>query len=272
MRDLGYVEGRNIAYVRKVIQGRPETGPSPIADLIDRKVDVIVTVSWLTLAAARATTAIPIVFLAAGDPVSAGLVSSLAHPGGNVTGLSFLDDDLSAKRLDLLRELIPKLEDVAVFWRGDGRVETALASAKRAGQAFGLKLRDWELPDVESFEPAFQGAAAAHMQAVDVLAKPFFNANRELLGRLAAKYRLPAIYESADYVRSGCLMGYGPVFTDMARRGAAYVDRILKGAKPSDLPVEVTTKFELSINLKAAEALGLAVPATLLARADVLVE
>jgi putative ABC transport system substrate-binding protein len=273
MRDLGYVEGRNIAYVRKVVQGGPETIPSLIAELVELKPDVIVTVSpGLPLAVQRATTSIPIVFLAAGDPVSYGTVGSLSHPGGNITGLSFLDDDLSAKRLDLLRELVPDLKDVAVFWRGEKSKNTALAATERVGQTLGLQLHEWTLPSVESFEPAFQEAATAKVGAVDVLAYPFFNANRERLGQLAAKYRLPAIYESADYVRSGCLMGYGPVFADMARRGAYFVDKILKGAKPSDLPVEVTTKFELSINLKAADALGLNVPQTLLARAEVVIE
>jgi len=273
MRDLGYVEGRNIAYVRKVIQGRPQSIPSLIAELVELKPDVIVTVSpGLPLAVQRATTSIPIIFLAAGDPVSYGTVGSLAHPGGNITGLSFLDDDLSAKRLDLLRELIPNLKDVAVFWRGERSKSTALAATERAGQNLGFQLREWNLPTVESFEPAFQEAAAAKVGAVDVLAYPFFNANRDRFAQLAEKYRLPAIYESADYVRSGCLMGYGPVFTDMGRRGAYFVDKILKGAKPSDLPVEITTKFELSINLKAAEALGVEIPPTLLARADEVIE
>jgi putative ABC transport system substrate-binding protein len=273
MRDLGYVEGQNIAYLRKVVQGRPESIPSLAADLVNLKVDVIVTAAITpTRAAQRATTSIPIVFLAAGDPVSAGLVSSLSHPGGNITGLSFLDDDLSAKRLDFLREMIPNFRDVAVFYGPGTRTPTALAATEQAAQRLGLQLQVKQLPSVDAFEPAFQDAASAHVDAVDVLAHPFFNANRERLGQLAAEYRLPAIYESADYVRSGCLMGYGPVFTAMARRGVSFVDKILKGAKPSDLPVEITTKFELSINLKAADALGLNVPSTLLARAEVVID
>ena len=183
-----------------------------------------------------------------------------------------MNDDLSAKRLDLLRELLPNLRKVAVFYGPGTATPTSLLATERAAQAFGLQLRPAQLPSVDSFEPAFQEANVAHVDAVDVLGVPFFNANRELLGRLSAKYRLAAIYESADYVRSGCLMGYGPVFTDMARRGAAYVDRILKGSKPGDLPVEVTSRFELSINLKAADALGITVPTTLLAQSTVLVE
>jgi putative tryptophan/tyrosine transport system substrate-binding protein len=273
MRELGYVEGRNIAYVRKVVHGGPETIPSLATELVNLNVDVIVTVAPpLIRAAGRATTSIPIVFLATGDAVSAGLVSSLSHPGGNITGLSFLDDDLSVKRLELLRELVPKLANVGVFYYPRPGGSTGLTIPEQAAQRLGLQLHLWALANVESFDSAFQEAAAARMDALDVLAYPFFNANRERLGVLAAKYNLPAIYESADYVRSGCLMGYGPVFTDMARRGASYVERILKGAKPSDLPVEVTTKFELSINLKAADALGLNVPTTLLARAEVVIE
>ncbi len=272
MRDLGYVDGKNITYVRKEVQGPPDSIPSLAAELVELKVDVIVTVAPRpTRAVGRATTSIPVVFLAAGDPVSDGLVSGLAHPGGNITGLSFLNDDLSVKRLELLRDLIPNIRDVAVFdYQSQG--STSLTATEQAGKRLGLQIRRWQLPSVDSFEAAFQGAAAAHVDAVDVLAYPFFNANRERLGQLAAKYRLPAIYESADYVRSGCLMGYGPVFTDMARRGASFVDKILKGAKPSDLPVEITTKFELSINLEAANSLGLTVPMTLLARADLVIE
>ena len=273
MRDLGYVDGKNITYVRKDAQERPDSIPSLAAELVELKVDVIVTVAPPpTRAVERATTSIPVVFLAAGDPVSAGLVSSLAHPGGNITGLSFLDDDLSAKRLDFLREMIPNLRDVAVFYGPGTRTPTALAATEQAAQRLGLQLQVKQLPSVDAFEPAFQDAASAHVDAVDVLAYPFFNANRERLGQLAAKYRLPAIYKSADYVRSGCLMGYGPVFTNMARRGASFVDKILKGTKPSDLPVEITTKFELSINLKAANSLGLTVSMTLLARADLVIE
>jgi len=271
MSDLGYVEGKNIAYLRKVSQG-PESLPSLAAELVDLKVNVIVTGGTATWAARGATTSIPIVFVAYGDPVSVGFVSSLSHPGGNLTGLSFSDDDLSVKRLDLLREMVPNLRDVGVFYWPGPRRPTALAATEQAGRKFGLQLHVKQLPSVDLFEPAFQEAAAARVDAVAALASPFFNANRERLAQLAAKYRLPAIYESGEYVRSGCLIAYGPVFTDMARRGATFVDKILKGAKPSDLPVEVTTKFELTINLKAAQALGRVVPTSLRVQADELIE
>jgi putative tryptophan/tyrosine transport system substrate-binding protein len=272
MRDLGYVEGRNIVYVRKVLHGNFAVLPALAAELVDHKVDVVVTVSPpLIHAVERVSSTIPIVFLASADPVLAGFVNSFAHPGGNITGLSFVDQELAAKRLDLLRELVPNLRDVAVFWWGDPKGQ-GLTSAEKAGQALSLQLHRRELANVDAFEPAFRAAAAAKMDGAYALSYPFFNANRERFAELAAKYRLPAVYESADYVRSGCLMGYGPVFTDMGRRGAYFVDRILRGDKPGDLPVEVTTKFELSINLKAAAALGLAVPPTLLAGADEVIE
>jgi putative ABC transport system substrate-binding protein len=273
MRDLGYVEGRNVAYVRRT---SPEAGAMPAlaAELVEAKVDVIVTAGPPGIRAAKgATTSIPIVFLAMGDPVTAGMVASLAHPGGNLTGLSFLNDDLSAKRLDLLREMIPNLREVAAFYFGRPASKSkALAATEQTAQKLGLQLHEWSLPTVESFEPAFAAAAAAHVGAVDVMGHPFFNANRERFAELAAKYRLPAIYESGEYVRSGCLMGYGPVFADMGRRGAALVDKILRGANPGDLPVEITTKFALTINLKAANALGLDAPPSLLAAADEVIE
>ncbi|MFI4997794.1 MAG: ABC transporter substrate-binding protein [Hyphomicrobiales bacterium] len=196
---------------------------------------------------------------------------SLLQLGDYITGESWLNDELSAKRLDLLREIIPNIRDVAVFYDPDSQ-RTALEATERAGRRLGLQLQAMPLPNVDSYEPAFQKAGAGHVDAVDVLASPFFNANRSRFAELAAKYRLPAIYETGEYARSGCLMAYGPIFTDMARRGATYVDKILKGAKPGDLPVEQPTKFELAINLKAANALGLVVPSSLLARADELIE
>jgi putative ABC transport system substrate-binding protein len=273
MRDLGYVEGRNVAYARRA---SPDPGAMPAlaAELVEARVDIIVTAGPPGIrAASRATNTIPIVFLAMGDPVSAGMVASLAHPGGHLTGLSFLNDDLSAKRLDLLRQLVPNLRAVATFYAGGPENKPlSLTVTERTAQKLGLELQEWPLRTVEAIEPAFEAAAAAHVGAVDVLANPFFNENRERLAELAAKYRLPAIYESGEYVRSGCLMAYGPVFADMGRRGAAFVDKILHGANPGDLPVEVATKFALTINLKAAKALGLDVPPSLLAGAAEVIE
>ena len=263
MRDLGYVEGQNIAYVRKIAQGRPDAIPSLAAELVNLKADVIVTVAPAPVRAARqATTSIPIIFLALGDAVTAGIVSNLSRPGGNITGLSFLNDraEREAPRT-LARHAFQISGHVAVFYDPGSRAHVLGGHGASRTKPRSSTPRPTPLPSVDSYEPAFQKSAAAHVDAVDVLASPFFNANRERFAELATKYRLPAIYETGEYVRSGCLMAYGPVFTDMARRGATYADKILKGAKPGDLPVEQPTKFELAINLKAAKALGLVDPA-----------
>jgi putative tryptophan/tyrosine transport system substrate-binding protein len=272
MRDLGYVEGHNITYVRKSALGRPESIPPLAIELVSLKVDVIVTVAPLPVRAARqATTTIPIVFLALGDAVGDGIVSNLARPGGNITGLSFLNDVLSAKRLEILRDAIPNIRSIAVFY-DPNTSRSYLEATEEAGRRLGLQLQAMALPGIDAFEPAFQQAAVARVDAVDVLASAFFAANRVRFAELAAKYRLPAIYEHGDYVRSGCLMAYGPSLSDMGRRGSSYVDKILKGAKPGDLPVEQPTRFELVINLKTAKALGIMVPPRLLDRADEVIE
>ena len=272
MRDLGYVEGRDIAYVRRV-SSDPNAMPALAAELVRSGAQVLVTAGPPAVnACRRATSSIPVVFLAVGNPVSAGMVASLAHPGGNLTGLSFDNDFLSGKRLDLLRQMVANLRQVVVFYAGSHQSKSSMAATGQTAQDLGLELRWQPVATAEDFEPAFAAAAAARVEALDVLAHPFFNDNRALLAELAAKYRLPAICETGEYVRSGCLMAYGPVFADMGRRGAAFVDKILKGANPGDLPVEVTTKFALSINLKTAKALGLDIPPTLLAAADEVIE
>jgi putative ABC transport system substrate-binding protein len=275
MRDLGYVEGRNIVYARKPIQGNNDAVPALVTELVVMKADMIVTVAPYYIRAIRqAAPSMPIVFLAAGDPVSGGIVDTLAHPGGRVTGLSFADDDLSTKRLDLLRQLVPHLRDVAVIYAASSRKNTAYERTERTAHALGLEVRGWAIAKPDELEAAFQDAVGAQFQAIDVLAAPFFNvdANRAFLTKLAEKYRLPAIYESGEYVRSGGLIAYGPVFVDMARRGATLVDKILKGADPGDIPVEITTKFALTINLKAALTLGIDIPPALLAGADEVIE
>ena len=275
MRDVGYIEGRNIVYARRSVRGNKDAVPALVAELVDLKADVIVTVAPDYIRAVqRAAPSVPLVFLATGDPVASGLVDSLAHPGGRTTGLSFADDELSTKRLDLLRQIVPNLRDVAVFYAVAARKTISYETTERTARTLGLNIRGWAIAKPDELEAAFQDAVGAQYKAVDVLASPFFNvkANRELLTRLAGKYRLPAIYESVEYVRAGGLMGYGPVFVDMARRGATFVDKILKGADAGDIPVEVTTKFSLSLNLKAAAALGLAVPPALLAAADEVIE
>ena len=230
--------------------------------------NVIVTVATGPVRAVRqATTTIPTVFLVHGDPVGAGDIASLSRPGGNITGLSFLNDELSAKRLEILRDTLPSIRSVAVFY--DPTTTRSFVDATvRAGRTLGLQLEMMPLSGVEAYEPAFKTAVAARVGAVDVLASAFFNANRVPLVELAQKYRLPTIYETSEYVRSGGLMAYGPDFLSMGRRGATYVDKVLKGAKPGDLPVEQPTRFEFAVNLKTAKAIGLTIPQSVLLRAD----
>ncbi len=273
MRDLGYVEGENVVYVRKSVQGKFDTVPALASELAGAKVDVIVTVAESNVRAIqRAAPSISVVFLASDDPVSAGLVESLAHPGGRTTGLTFIEDDLSTKRLDLLRQMVPNLRDVSVFYVAAAGKGTAFDSTDRTARALGIQVHGQPIESVDSLEAAFQSPANAHFEAVDVLAGPFFNANRQLLARLAEKYRLPAIYPSAEFARAGGLMAYGPVFVDMGRRGAVFVDKIIKGADPGGIPVEVAAKFALTINLQTAKALGLDIQPTLLAAADEVIE
>ena len=272
MRDLGYVEGRNITYARRFSKGRPEALQPLANELVSLNVNVIVTVATGPVRAVQqATTTIPTVFLVHGDPLGAGAISSLSRPGGNITGLSFLNDELSAKRLEILRDTFPGIRSVAVFY-DPTTSRSFLESTEKAGRTLGLQLQVTSLPGVEAYEPAFKKAAAARVGAVDVLASAYFNANRGLLAELAQKYRLPAIYETSEYVRSGGLMAYGPDFLSMGRRGATYVDKILKGTKPSDLPVEQPTKFEFVVNLKTAKAIGLTIPQSVLLRADEVIQ
>ena len=271
MRALGYEEGRNIRYERRSLHGKPETVGALAAELVALKPNVLVTVadSFVRILQ-QATSTIPIVFLAAGAPVASGIIDSFAHPGRRTTGLSFDDDALSTKRLDLLRQLVPGLHEVGILYAASAGKNRAYERTESTARALGLAVRGWSVGSQEALSSAFQDASDAHVQALDVLASPFFNvnANRTELVQLAATHRLPAIYESAEYVRTGGLIGYGPVFVDMARRGATLVDKILKGADPRDIPVEITTKFALSINLKASAALGLDVPPMILAAAD----
>lgn len=273
MRGLGYVEGQNIVYAVKSLRGKDDILAASVAELVASQPDVVVTVApFLVHAVRRASPATPIVFLASGDPISAGLVESFAHPGGRTTGLSFADEELSTKRLDLLRQLVPGLSELAVFYSAAVGRNSAFETTARIAGKMGVQIRAQPVTDLEALDGAFRDAAGAHVQGIDVLASPIFNANRERLIELAEQYRLPAMYESGEYVRAGGLIAYGPVFVDMARRGAALVDKILKGADPGDIPVEVATKFSLSLNLKAAKALALDIPPTLLAAADEVIE
>jgi len=272
MRELGYIEGQNVSYLHLSADGRPDRVPQLATELIASKPDLIVTAGPLPVRALQdRTSAIPIVFAALGDAVGSGAVSSLARPGRNLTGLSFLNTEISAKRLELLRDTLPDLRRVSVL-RDTNSPRVSLDATVATAQRLGIELQLLEVKELDDFETGFRAAAAWQAQAMNILASPFFNSHRLRLVELAAKYVLPAMYENGDYVRDGGLMAYGPSLPDLFQRAAAYVDKILNGAKPADLPVEQPTKFEFVVNLKSAKAIGLEVPVGLLLRADEVVE
>jgi putative ABC transport system substrate-binding protein len=231
-------------------------------------VDVIVTATApAVLAAKKATSAIPIVFAGAGDPVRAGLVSSLARPGGNITGLSILSSDLEGKRLELLKETFPNTTRVAYLWN-PAAPGIGLKGMQSAAPALGLQLQPLEVRSPKDFDSAFAAIIRERARALTAAAHPVIDTNRKRIVDFAAKNQLPAIYSSSEFISAGGLMFYGVSFSDLYRRAAVYVDKILKGAKPADLPVEQPTKFEFIINLKAAKQIGLTIPPNVLARAD----
>jgi putative ABC transport system substrate-binding protein len=254
--------------------GRDERLPGLAAELVRLKVDVIVASGQAPAVAARqATTAIPIVMPVSTDPVRLGLVASLARPGGNVTGFATLYDELPGKWVELLKETLPTVSRVAVLWDRAGGEPRQVKTSEIAARSLGVRLQVLEVARPDDFGTAFTEAQKNHAEALVVLSSAFFFAHRTRLVELAAKHRLPAMYHQKEFVvSSGGLMSYGPDFHDLFRRAAIYVDRILRGAKPADLPVERPTKFELIINLKTAKALGLTIPQSVLLRADEIIQ
>jgi putative ABC transport system substrate-binding protein len=278
LRDLGYVEGRNLVIEWRDAEGKPERLPALAAELVALKVDVIMTTGGTrgALAAKQATRTVPIVFPVVGDPVAEGLVTSLARPGGNVTGLSAVSPELVGKSLELLKQAVPGVSRVAFLLKPDAMPDRAkkdrLKAADVAARALGVRLQVVEARGPEDFDRAFSAMTRARADALAVLSTPVFDSERRRLVDLAAKNRLPTVYSYRNYVEAGGLMSYGPDLPDLFRRSATYVDKILKGAKPGDLPVEQPTKFELVINLRAAKALGLTIPQSVLARADQVIQ
>jgi len=274
LRDLGWVEGKNISIEYRYAEGRHDRLPDLAADLVRLKVDVIVTTATSdALAAQKATKAIPIVMVAAGNPVANGLVESLARPGGNVTGLSQMLQELSGKRLALLKEVVPKLSHVAVLWNPQSASATLnWKENQQPARQLGIELHSLEVRSPSELDKAFEAATNVRAGALAILPDPVISTNLERIVDFAAKSRLPSIYQSSEFADAGGLVTYGPDRADLFRRAASYVDKILKGAKPGDLPVEQPTKFELVINLKTAKALGIVIPASLLARADEVIE
>jgi putative ABC transport system substrate-binding protein len=271
LRELGYVEGQNITIEYGLAGGADEL-PSAAARLVSLKVDVILASGTPPVPAAkRATKTIPIVFVASIDPVATGVVASLARPGGNVTGFAGIHSDLMGKRLELLGEAVPKLSRVAVLSHATnpGNAEY-IKKAEVAARALGVQMQLLAVRDAGDFERVFSEArgASAMIQLDDVI----FTTHRRQVIELAARYRLPTMYGFKEFVHAGGLMAYGPDYPDLYRRAATYVDKILKGANPADLPIEQPTKFELVINLKTAKALGLAIPPSLLVRTDQVID
>jgi putative ABC transport system substrate-binding protein len=270
LRELGYVEGKNIVIEWRSAEGKSERVPALAAELVRLNVDVILTAGPVdTRAAKEATVTIPIVMAWDNDPVGSGFVASLSRPGRNITGLSTLAPEISGKQLELLKEIIPKLSRVAVLGSSaePGNAQS-LKEVELAAGAFGMQLQYLDVLSSKDIETAFRAAGKERVDAVVVLSSPVTASYRKEIADLAVKTRLPAIYYRSDFVEAGGLMSYGTSFTDLYRRAATYVDKILKGAKPAELPVEQPIKFEFIINLKAAKQIGLTIPPNVLARAD----
>jgi len=270
LRELGYVEGKNILVEYRYAEGNAKRERDLAAELVRLKVEAIVTTGpTVTRTAKETTAAIPIVFAQDGDPVASGFVTSLAHPGGNITGLSNLSPELSGKRLELLQEIVPKLSRVSLIGSSIEPNNTKILNeTELAAAALNVKIQYIDVLKPTDLETAF--GAATHQQAdgVVLLGAVIFNSHRKQITELAVKHRLPATYTRPEYVQDGGLMTYGPSITDLFRRAAIYVDKILKGIKPADLAVEQPIKFELIVNLRAAKQIGLTIPPNVLARAD----
>ena len=270
LRELGYVEGKNIVIEYRYAAGKPDRLSQLAAELVRLKVDVIVTAGpAVTRPAKEATSTIPIVMGYDNDPVGNEFVASLSHPGGNITGLSSLAPEISGKQLELLKEIIPKLSRVAVLGQSTypGNAQS-LRDTELAASAFGIELQNLDIQDSKDIENAFREASKGRAGAVLLLANPVVFSQRAQVVDLAAKSRLPAMYWSSEFVEGGGLMTYSVSVTDLFRRAATYMDKILKGAKPAELPVEQPKKFDFLVNLKAAKQIGLAIPPNVLARAD----
>jgi len=269
---LGWIEGKNISIEYRFAEQKSERLPELAADLVRLKVDLIVTVNTPSaLAAKKATTSIPIAVANASDPAGAGLVGSLARPGGNVTGFSGLATELNTKRLEILKDAVPKLARVGLLWLSGSGVGADLQLKELRAAAVALQLRLEEIeaePDAKGLESAFQTAKQKQVGAIMTPTSLRFFTERKRIVELAGQYRLPAIYFQKEFVDEGGLMSYGADFSDLYRRAAGYVDKILKGAKPADLPVQQATKFEFVINLKAAKQIGLTIPGRVLERAN----
>ena len=271
LQELGYVDGKNITLEYRYAEGKADRLPQLASELVRLKADVLVTGggNQVAIAAMKATGTIPIVMTNVADPVVTGLVASLARPGGNITGLTSVTYDLSGKRLELIKDTLPKLGRIAVLYDPSDRAKVVeFKEMQAAAASFAVQLQSLEVRGAEDFEGAFKSGNRARAEALIVLPTTVTNTHRKPIIQLAEENRLPAIYPDQEFVEAGGLMSYGPIYTDLWRRAATYVDKILKGAKPGEIPVEQPTKFELVINLKTAKQMGLKIPPNVLARAD----
>jgi len=273
LRELDYLEGQDIVIEERWAEGRNELFPGLLAELMRLNVDVIVVSSNAgALAAKDATRTIPIIFVAIGDPVGLGLALSLGRPGGNLTGLSTLSEEYSAKWVELLKEVVPKTSRLALLWNPKTMLTARAKEVQDRAKAQRVKLESFEVRAPDEFDGAFVAMAKERVDGLIVLADPLTVRYRTRIVELAAKNRLPTIYQFAEFVRVGGLIAYGTSVPDVFRRAAIYVDKVFRGARPADLPIEQPTKFELVINLKTAKALGLTIPPSLLQRADQVIE
>lgn len=274
MRDLGYVDGKNVTYFARYSEGKRDVMDALASELVGLKPDVIIAFGFPAAESLkRATSTVPIVIGAAGDPVGTGLIATLAHPGGNLTGISDQSTELSAKRLELLTQVAPNTARVAVIWNaGDQAMTLRTREIERAAGVLRVTVQALGVREPEDFDRAFAAIVRERPDALLLVTDSLTNINRKKVLEFAAQQRIPTIYERSLYVRDGGLISYGPIVDETFRRVVIYVDRILKGAKPADLPVEQPTRFEMVVNLKAAKALGLAIPQSMLMRADEVVQ
>jgi len=274
LRELGYEEGRNIVIEYRWADGQYERFPALVAELIAAKVDVIVTAGTpAALAVKKTTTTVPLVMVAVGDPVGTGLVPSLARPDGNLTGLSSVAPDLEGKRLELLREIVPSVSHIAVFFNSLNPFHVAsMRQAQAAGKILGIKVQQHDIRKSEDLDRAFAALRKERPDALLILADRVFLHNRQRMMDFTEEQRLPNVNAYKELVEAGGLMSYGPSYEDMHKRAAIYVNKILKGTKPGNLPIEQPTKFTLVVNLKAAKALGISMPAAVISRADEVIE
>ena len=269
LRELGHIEGQNIAIEYRYAEGKSDLLPELARDLVRQGVMIIITTGTSALLAAKqATSKVPIVAATSGDLVGTGLIASLARPGGNVTGLTAISPELSGKRLELLREIIPKVSRIAVLWHPNKWDEKEVRESEIAAREFGLKLQSVQISNPDEFQTAYASISKESARAIIIIQGPFTSLHRKKILELSLLHRLLSICDAPDWVDEGCLASYGPNRADLFRRAATYVDKILKGAKPADLPVEQPTKFELLINLNTAKQIGLTIPPNVLARAD----